>query len=125
MKKLSFALIALLALLLVSTTVFANYDPYLRFFLYAKKQKACKGTTLCTDASQFPQSVRVKNSSPYRYRCTGQLKVTVTEGDRIVNETIRVDKFVQPNADSFILRKYLPGQKLSDLDTSSVDCTAI
>lgn len=125
MKKLSFTLITLVALLLASTAALAHYDPYLRFFIYAKKQKACKDATLCTDASKFPQSVRVKNSSPYRYRCTGQLKVTVTEEERSITETVRIDQFIPPNADAFIVRKYLPGQKLSDMNSQGIDCTAI
>lgn len=125
MKKLSLIVVALMALLVASNAVFAYYDPYLRFFLYAKKQKACKDATLCTDASKFPQSIRLKNGAPNRYRCTGQLKVTVSEDDRSINETVRIDQFIPPNADAYIVRKYLPGQTLSELDTKGIDCTAI
>lgn len=125
LKKLCLILAALLLLSGVSTAVYANYGIYLRFFIYEKKQKKCKEGTLCTDASQYPQSIRVNNGSPYRYRCTGQIKVNVTEGDKMVTETLRIDEFIKMNASSFVIRKYAPGQKLSELDTKGVDCTTI
>lgn len=125
MKKSAFWLAALLLVSLASVQAFANYDPYLRFFVYVKKQKKCKDAALCADAAKAPPSIRVSNGSPYRYRCTGQIKVTVTDGESTVAETIRVDKFINPNASSFVVRQYVSGQTLADLNTHGVDCTAI
>ncbi|WP_373531948.1 hypothetical protein [Vampirovibrio sp.] len=125
MKNVTIGLAALLLLAFGSVQAFANYDPYLRFFVYVKKQKKCKEGALCADPSQAAPSVRVSNGSPYRYRCTGQLTVSVTDGEQTVAETVRVDKFIEPNAASFVIRHYGPGQQLSDLKTSGVDCTAI
>lgn len=125
LKKLCLILAALLLLSGVSTVVYANYSVYLRFYLYEKKQKKCKEGALCTDASKYPQSIRVTNGSPDRYRCTGQIKVNVTEGDKMVTQTVRIDEFINMNASSSVIRKYAPGQKLSELDTTGVDCTAI
>jgi len=125
MKKLCLALTALLLFSVASTAVFANYDPYLRFFLYAKKQKKCKEGALCTEASKYPQSIRISNGSPYRYRCTGSIKVNVMEGDKTVTETVRIDEFINMSVSSSVIRKYAPGQKLSELNTRGVDCTAI
>jgi hypothetical protein len=125
LKNSTFWLTALLLLTLGSVQAFANYDPYLRFFVYTQKQKKCKEGALCPDPSKAPQSIRVSNGSPYRYRCTGQITVTVTDGEKTVAETVRVDKFIEPNHASFVIRHYGAGQQLSDLKTNRVDCTAI
>lgn len=125
MRKTAIWIAALLLVSLVSTQAFAFYDSYLRFFVYVKKQKKCKEGALCADAAQTPSSIRVSNGSPYRYRCTGQIKVNVSDGENSVAEVIRVDKFINPNVSSFVVRQYAAGQKLTDLNTSGVDCTAI
>jgi hypothetical protein len=125
LKNPTFWLIAFLLLALGSVQALANYDPYLRFFIYVKKQKKCKEGALCADPAKAPPSIRVSNGSPYRYRCTGQITVTITDGEKTLEETVRVDKFIEPNVASFVIRHYGAGQQLTDLKTSRVDCTAI
>lgn len=125
MKKSAFLVASLVLLALGLVQAGAYYEPYLRFFIHVKKAKKCKEGALCATPAQPPQSIRVSNSSPYRYRCTGQVKVTVDDGERTVNETIRIDEFIQPHASSFVIRQYSSGHKLSELKTSGIDCTAI
>ncbi len=125
MKKSALLVASLVLLAFGLVEAGANYDPYLRFFIHVKKPKKCKEGSLCATAAQPPQSIRASNGSPYRYRCTGQLKITVDDGEKTVDETIRIDEFIQPNAASFVIRQYASGLKLSDLKTSGIDCTAI
>ncbi len=125
LKKLPLIGYALLLLCFTATAVFASYDNYLRFYLYAKKKKACKEESLCSDGSEVPQAIRVSNGSPYRYRCTGTLKVDVTTEGNTITETLRIDEFINPSVSKFSIRKYLPGQQLANLNTNGIDCTAI
>ena len=125
MKKSALLVASLVLLAFGLVEAGANYDPYLRFFIHVKKPRKCKEGSLCATAAQPAPSIRVSNGSPYRYRCTGQLKVTVDDGEKLVAQTIRIDEFIQPNAASFVIRHYDSGQKLSELKTSGIDCTAI
>lgn len=125
MKKSALLVASLVLLALGLVQAGAYYEPYLRFFIHVKKPKKCKEGSLCATPAQPPQSIRLSNGSPYRYRCTGHLKVTVDDGEKTMEETIRVDEFIQPNASSFVIRQYTSGQKLSELKTSGIDCTAI
>ncbi|WMU93355.1 hypothetical protein EMOOHJMP_00162 [Microcystis phage MaAM05] len=125
MKKSAFLIASLLLLTFGMLQATAHYDPYLRFFIHVKKPKKCKEGSLCATPAQPPQSIRVSNGSPYRYRCTGKLKVTLDDGEKTMEETIRVDEFIQPNASAFVIRQYPSGHKLSELKTSGIDCTAI
>lgn len=126
MKKTMLALLGLLLVIGAAYPIFANYDgTQITFYIYKKKAKPCKDPSLCNESEEAPQGIRVKNHSPNRYRCSGNLKVKVTTGDNTITETIRIDEFVNPYMKAFQLRKYEPGQTLSDLDANHIDCAMI